>query len=230
MNPHAVLHEVMARGLARFGVAHDYEDLAEMRCGGRGHRHGFEHGFHHLGFGGGGGGFGFRSGRKLSSTDLQLLILALLDEKPRHGYDLIKAIEELSNGFYSPSPGVIYPALTYLEEAGHAEPKLEGTRKAYKLTDEGRGYLRKERSSADAILEQLKEMSRGMDRLREAFNSDTEEGFDLFHRRARSALPELLSARRMLHAALAEKRDASRDILKRIAEIVKRAAEEIRGL
>src|SRR5688572_29640957 len=58
----------------------------------------------------------FRTGRKLASADLQLLILALLAEKPRHGYELIKAFEERSSGFYTPSPGMIYPALTYLEE------------------------------------------------------------------------------------------------------------------
>jgi len=69
--------------------------------------------------------------------------------------ELIKELESRTSGYYSPSPGVIYPALTYLEEAGHAEPKLEGTRKAYKLTDEGRGYLRKERSGADADLHDL---------------------------------------------------------------------------
>src|SRR5580698_5224904 len=74
--------------------------------------------------GGWGGGFGrgggFRTGRKFASADLHLLILALLEDKPRHGYELIKALEERSGGFYSPSPGMIYPALTYLEEIGHA--------------------------------------------------------------------------------------------------------------
>jgi hypothetical protein len=63
---------------------------------------------------------GFRSGRKLGGDDLQLLILALLAEKPAHGYEIIKALSERSGGFYSPSPGMVYPALTYLEEIDYA--------------------------------------------------------------------------------------------------------------
>ena len=62
------------------------------------------------------GGRGFGMGRKLASADLQLLILGLLAEKPRHGYEIIKALDELSRGFYAPSPGMVYPALTYVEE------------------------------------------------------------------------------------------------------------------
>ena len=66
------------------------------------------------------GGRAFGMGRKLASVDLQLLILGLLAEKPRHGYEIIKALDERSKGFYVPSPGMVYPALTYLEEIGHA--------------------------------------------------------------------------------------------------------------
>src|SRR5580698_3699993 len=67
------------------------------------------------GFMGGGEGFGgpgFRTGRKLASSELQLVVLALLAEKPSHGYEIIKALEERSGGFYVPSPGMVYPALT----------------------------------------------------------------------------------------------------------------------
>ena len=84
------------------------------------------------------GGRGFGMGRKLASADLQLLILELLAEKPRHGYEIIKALEERSKGFYVPSPGMVYPALTYLEEIGHATVETEGPRKLYHLTDLGR--------------------------------------------------------------------------------------------
>ena len=75
------------------------------------------HGSHFGGFGaafvhgGGLGGRGFFGGRKLGSGDLQLLIMALLEERPRHGYEIIKALEETSKGFYVPSPGMVYPAL-----------------------------------------------------------------------------------------------------------------------
>ena len=63
-------------------------------------------------------GGNFRIGRMLASGDLRMVALYLIEQQPRHGYDLIKAIEEKSAGFYSPSPGVVYPALTFLEEAG----------------------------------------------------------------------------------------------------------------
>ena len=69
----------------------------------------------------------FTSGRKFEAADLQLVILAFLAERPAHGYELIKTIEERSGGFYTPSPGVIYPALTYLSEIGHASVEQAGT-------------------------------------------------------------------------------------------------------
>src|SRR5215468_10990528 len=110
-------------------------------CAGRGGRHGFggmRSGF----FGRGGIGWhDFRAGRKLGSDDLQLLILALLAEKPAHGYEIIKALEERSAGFYAPSPGMVYPALTYLEEIGFASVEAEGAKKLYQITPEGREHL-----------------------------------------------------------------------------------------
>ena len=87
--------------------------------------------------GAGMGAQGFGAGRKLAAGDLQLVILALLAEAPRHGYEIIKALEERSGGFYSPSPGMVYPALTYLEELGHATVAAEGTKKLYRITGDG---------------------------------------------------------------------------------------------
>ena len=110
----------------------------EMRHRGK-HRHG--RGFGHVFADMGEAGFdraGFRTGRKLASDDLQLLLLALIEEKPSHGYDLIKLLEERSSGYYVPSPGMIYPALTYLEEAGHATIEQEGTKKLYRISEDGK--------------------------------------------------------------------------------------------
>src|SRR6202049_4715714 len=104
-------------------------------CAGRGGHGHFGAGGGRPGFFGGpfGGGFrgggGMRTARVLGSGDLQLLILLLLSEKPRHGYEIIKAIEEHCSGIYTPSPGVVYPALTYLEETGFAVSETEGTKK-----------------------------------------------------------------------------------------------------
>src|SRR4029079_8606845 len=89
----------------------------------------------------GGGGGWFRVRRMLAQGDLKLLALALIAEQPRHGYELIKLIEEKTSGWYSPSPGVVYPTLTFLEEAGYVTAEAEGAKKRYTITEEGRAYL-----------------------------------------------------------------------------------------
>src|SRR3982751_5566566 len=105
------------------------------------------------GFRGGGGVFGdairMGMGRKFAAGDLQLVLLALLNEQPRHGYELIKILEERSGGFYVPSPGVIYPALTYLEETGLADVEAEGTKKLYKITEIGKQKVQENRAMID---------------------------------------------------------------------------------
>ena len=77
----------------------------------------------------------------LASGDLQLIILLLLSERPRHGYEVIKALEEQSCGISTPSPGMVYPALTYLDEVGFATAISEGSKRLYTLTDEGKAHL-----------------------------------------------------------------------------------------
>src|SRR6202142_171110 len=131
-------------------------------------RHHGGHGFGHFGrgfMGGDMGGRAFGMGRKLASVDLQLLILGLLAEKPRHGYEIIKALDERSKGFYVPSPGMVYPALTYLEEIGHATVETEGTRKRYHITELGRRYLDEHRSAADSLFAQFGRVGERMESL-----------------------------------------------------------------
>lgn len=186
--------------------------------GRRGGRHGWGRG------GGGPWGFGeggFPGGRKLSSDDLQLVILALLETAPAHGYELIRAIDERSGGFYSPSPGVIYPALTYLEEIGYAAVEPAGNRKLYSLTDAGRAHLDAHRSTALAILEALSRVGGRMEQVREAFAgvSDFDPG----------ASDDLHRARHALKHALVRKRGCPPEEARRIAEILDRATAEISG-
>ncbi|PZA09827.1 PadR family transcriptional regulator [Rhodopseudomonas palustris] len=102
-----------------------------------------------------GGGEMTRAGRMLAQGDLKLIALALIAEQPRHGYDIIKMIEERTAGFYAPSPGVVYPTLTFLEETGHVIAQPEGAKKLYVATDEGRDHLAANRSLADAVFERL---------------------------------------------------------------------------
>jgi DNA-binding PadR family transcriptional regulator len=174
------------------------------------------------------GGRAFGMGRKLASVDLQLLILALLAEKPRHGYEIIKALDERSKGFYIPSPGMVYPALTYLEEIGHATVEVDGSRKLYHLTEAGKEHLDNNRSTADALFAQFGRVGERMDRVRRALHAEeVGEASDAEHERRGSK--ELLRARRDLKAALADKWDSSREEQQRIVEILQRATREIMG-
>src|SRR6266852_5220565 len=123
-------------------------------AGRHGHR-GFGPGF---GWGRGrgpGSGDMFRVGRLFAQGDLKLLVLALITEQPRHGYEIIKLIEEKTSGWYSPSPGIVYPTLTYLEEAGYVTAEADGAMKLYTITNEGRAYLDQNRDFVDAVLERL---------------------------------------------------------------------------
>jgi DNA-binding PadR family transcriptional regulator len=134
----------------KFRHGHGPGDSRER--GMRGGRHGPR------GWGEHGHGWGRRhgGGRFFDQGDLRLVVLSLLSEQPRHGYDLIKEIERLSGAAYAPSPGVIYPLLTMLEEMGHAEVQAsEGAKKLYALTDEGRAELAANKAEADALLARL---------------------------------------------------------------------------
>ncbi|HEX4266330.1 MAG TPA: PadR family transcriptional regulator [Steroidobacteraceae bacterium] len=189
-----------------------------------GRRHGHR-GFGHFsgGFmdGMGMGGRAFRAGRRLASGDLQLVLLALLAERASHGYELIKALEERSDGFYSPSPGMVYPALTWLEEMGYASVTAEGVKKLYSITDAGRAYLVENQDAADAMLSQLEHVGRKMGRLREALGG-IEEDEDTDWR-------ELATVRRELKRALREKRRSSPEEKGRVIAILMQALEQIRG-
>jgi DNA-binding PadR family transcriptional regulator len=167
------------------------------------------------------GGRAFRAGRRLASGDLQLVLLALLAERPSHGYELMKALEERSGGFYSPSPGMVYPALTWLEEVGYASVSAEGPKKLYTITDSGREYLKQNQDSAQAMLGQLAYIGQKMHRVREIFGGGGEE--------EDADSEEIRAARRDLKYALREKRGSPAEERSRIAAVLKEAADRIRG-
>jgi DNA-binding PadR family transcriptional regulator len=183
---------------------------------------------HHTDRGSRPGGFGFSDdgglprGRKLSSDDLQLLLLALIAEQPSHGYELIKALETRSNGFYAPSPGMMYPALACMEDLGWVTIQLEGTRKRYALSNEGRAHLEANRERVDMLLARLQQAAHKMDLMRSAL-AEGEEGAG--GRGGWSA--ELSDARHALKRALMTRAGASVDEQRRIAAILARAAAEI---
>ena len=181
------------------------------------------------------GGAGIRAARVLASGDLRLIILALLNERPRHGYEIIKALEEHSSGMYSPSPGMVYPALTWLEEMGYAEVEAEGSKKLYRITEAGSAYLAKHRRAADETLEQLARFGRRMAYFRRRFaeEDDEAEGFaeDRHgrHREWHRMKAEFHDIREDLRDALREKFGATMEEKDRIFEIMRRAINEIRG-
>lgn len=97
-----------------------------------------------------------RLGRFFEHGDLKLVILQLIAEKPRHGYEIIKAIEEQAAGAYSPSPGVIYPTLTLLEELGYVTVSTgESNRKLHTITEEGRAFLQANQATLQALLARM---------------------------------------------------------------------------
>ncbi len=201
------------------------------------------------GFGRGWDGFGenFRIGRMLASGDLRLVALYLIEQQPRHGYDLIKAIEDRTQGFYSPSPGIVYPALTFLEEAGYVTAEAEGNKKLYTITDEGRTHLADNREAIQSTLNFLEKMGARMkewrERLQEGWHFGDESGDETPDERGRrrrsygppprdrdipGVVPELNEARRALKRALADAVGHGEDEQRRVAEVLRRAADEIR--
>ena len=167
-------------------------------------------------------------GRKFSAGDLQIVLLALLNEQPRHGYELIKVLEERSGGFYVPSPGVIYPALTYLEETGLTEVEAEGTKKLYKITESGKRKVEENRAMIDGIFSKLERVGEKMAFVNRMFDPEQhgrrrEEEDEEFMRDDR----DVRAARQLLRSALRMRHPWSAEEAARISGILERAAMEI---
>jgi DNA-binding PadR family transcriptional regulator len=158
----------------------------------------------------GGRGRGRRRAQ-LNAEEMRLLLLFLIGDKPRHGYDLIKAVEELTDGSYVPSAGVVYPTLTMLLDMGHIEELPgEGARKTYQITEEGRAFLEEQGQAMPEILERLDNMGSG--------------------RRTAREIPQLGRAVKNLMTALSHRvgRDGIDDeLLHEIAAILDEAAQKI---
>lgn len=127
----------------------------------------------------------FRAKRILAQGDLRLIALALIAEQPRHGYEIIKLFEEKTGDWYSPSPGIVYPTLTYLEEAGYVTASAEGSKKLYTITEEGRAYLKANRDIVDAVLDRLTALGERVNRWRRVVRGARED---------RGMLPPLVEA------------------------------------
>ena len=205
-----------------FGMRHRGSECDGRWAAGRGWRgrHGFGFGGRH-GFG---GGDMVRAGRMLATGDLRLIALALIAEQPRHGYEIIKLLEEKTSGWYSPSPGIVYPTLTYLEEAGYVTGQAEGSKKLYTITDEGRAYLDQNRDFVDAVLERLAAIGGKIARMRRRLGGDEEDE----ERGGRGLPPLVRAALENLRDVADERLQHDADAEAKLVEILARAAQELK--
>jgi DNA-binding PadR family transcriptional regulator len=160
-----------------------------------------------------------RVGRMLAQGDLRLIALALIAEQPRHGYDIIKQLEEKTSGWYSPSPGIVYPTLTYLEETGYLTSQSDGAKKLYTITDAGRAFLEENRELVDAVMSRLAYIGKKAEHMRRRLGED-EDG-------ARSP-PLVQAALDNLRDVAARRLRDNPDAEARIVEVLARAAGELR--
>lgn len=181
---------------------------------GRGHGHGGG-GMGRRGGEGGFGEFGGKEGRRervFESGHIRLVVLHILKQQPSHGYEIIRAIGELVGGDYTPSPGTIYPALTYLEDLGHVQATEEGGRKRYALTPQGEAELQTQDATVQKVLQRLNQVR---------------------ERQAGHRPPELMRAMENLKTAMRLKfgqgqPDAA--LIQRIAQVLDQAALDIERL
>ena len=161
-----------------------------------------------------------RAGRMLAQGDLRLLALALIAEQPRHGYEIIKVLEEKTSGWYAPSPGIVYPTLTYLEEASYVTAQADGAKKLYTITTEGRAYLEENRAFVDAVLERLEAVGQRVSARR---NDEDGEG------RHGPRVPRLVrAALENLREVAAERMKGDAEAETRVVEVLARAAAELK--
>jgi DNA-binding PadR family transcriptional regulator len=203
---------------------------------GHGHHHGHwghekwgagRHQRGRFGFGGKHGKWGFsgrdpedwmRAKRMLAQGDLRLIALALIADAPRHGYEIIKLLEEKTADWYSPSPGIVYPTLTYLEEASYVTASSEGSKKLYTITEEGNAYLAANREVVDAVLGRLKALGERVGRWRRTVRE----------RDDRRDLPPLTEAAiDHLRETISKRLDGDAEAEAHLVEILARAAADL---
>jgi DNA-binding PadR family transcriptional regulator len=154
-----------------------------------------------------------RAARFFEQGDLKYVILRLLEEKPRHGYDIIKELEGRFGGSYAPSPGTVYPTLTMLEDLGFARIVPEdGGKKIYEITDEGRKHLAEHSTTVDDIFDRIARFVEGFT------DQPMTELNQSFQRLAKATY----------RTATNHIRD--RETLEKIRDVIRRAAEEVEAI
>jgi DNA-binding PadR family transcriptional regulator len=154
-----------------------------------------------------GGGGGRRGPKLFDAGALRYIVLQMIAEKPRHGYEIIKEIEEQIGGGYSPSPGVIYPLLAMLQDQGFVTVTQDGNKNLHTITPEGKAFLDENRAFVDAIRERMAAKGKGGTR-------------DIRH-----SIRELLL---MMHNL--RRKGLTAEQLAKVSDILKRAIEEVEAI
>jgi DNA-binding PadR family transcriptional regulator len=192
----------------------DHSDFEQRQDPGRHFERGGEHP-HEFGEGHGPGrGRGGRGARRFERGDLRYVLLEHLAEQPAHGYELIRALEERFHGFYTPSPGTIYPTLQWLEDLGYVTATETEGRKVYAITEAGRGFLADGKARVAAIDERMRDWMGPFDRREyraemEAIGHDLEEMAHILRRAGGSA---------------------DRERLRRVREVIRRARWDMESI
>ena len=158
----------------------------------------------------------WRRERMFQKGDFKYLLLELLKDKPRHGYEMIRELEERFHGFYSPSPGIVYPTLQYLEEMGYVTSQDQDGKKVYSITEAGRKHLAEQSEAGGFGFSCWPGFESGRHGW-EFWGPEFQEQF-------RDAMDDVREIGRLVGRRA---RAMDKDKLRRIGEILKRAYEEI---
>lgn len=161
------------------------------------------------------------SGRKFTADELQLMLLQLLADTPAHGYELIKRLKTISEDYYRPSPGVLYPALATLESLGFAEVESKGRRKKYHLTASGEMHLQQHTTDANELFVMLRHVAKKMRWVKYANNNP------VLATEATGWSPDYVAARDALRSALLAVDDSCTEEQQRITKILQRTTQDI---
>jgi DNA-binding PadR family transcriptional regulator len=150
-------------------------------------------------------------GRLFEKGDLKYVILQLLSERPAHGYEVIKALEERFGGMYTPSAGAVYPTLQMLEDMGYVTPTPQDGKRVYSITEEGKSFLEEQKETVDSIRERTSSW---------------------WNPHLRSELHDMKHELRDLAGALSHRGRAlsSPETIKRVRGVIENARKEIEGI
>lgn len=161
-------------------------------------------------------------GRKFTGPELYLMALELLGRESRHGYEIIKELKAMSLGFYSPSPGALYPVLGQMVKQGHVVAEADGKRKCYMLSAKGRQHLDAQAQVVEQLFARLRHAAKKMLWISQRMDPEAAA-------QATGWLPEFVNARAALRTAMLARSDADHREQRRLVDILNRAVAEIEG-